>query len=119
MPISKDRLTVALSTIKKDEEWGYYSNSQFLNLQSKTSSSINKEAFPKISGFMNYILNDLHIIETIINRMAWQNDLRTINQLDEWKWMSFSECDINLFNIQIRSIFDYAAKIIQRSFRQS
>ena len=64
---------------------------------------------------MQYILNDLQIIETIINRVAWQNDLRNSNQLDEWKWKSFSECDINLFNIHIRSIFDYAAKIIQIS----
>ena len=119
MPIIKGRLTVALSTIKKDEEGRYYENSQFLNLYTKTSFSINKEALPRISAFMKYILNDLQIIETIINRMAWQNDLRNNDQLDEWKWMSFSECDINLFNIQIRSIFDYAAKIIQRSFRQS
>ena len=115
MPIIRDRLTVALSTIKKDEEWGYYNTSQFLNLHTKTNFSINKEALPKISAFMKYILNDLQIIETIINRMAWQNDLRNNDQLDEWKWMSFSECDINLFNIHIRSIFDYAAKIIQRS----
>lgn len=115
MPIIKERLTVALSTIKKDEEGRYYENSQFLNLQSKISFSINKEALPKISAFMQYILNDIQIIETIINRVAWQNDLRNSDQLDEWKWMSFSKCDINLFNINIRSIFDYAAKIIQIS----
>jgi hypothetical protein len=117
IPISKDRLTTALSTLKKDEEGGYYNTSHFLNLSIKASHSsfIDKQVLPSISAFMQYILNDLQIIETIINRMAWQNDLRTSNQLDEWKWMSFSECDINLFNIHIRSIFDYAAKIIQRS----
>ena len=47
MPINKGRLTVALSTLKKDEEWGYYNASQFLNLDTKTSFSINKETFPK------------------------------------------------------------------------
>lgn len=117
MPIRRDRLTVALSTLKKDEEWGYYNTSQFLNLsmRARLNSPIDKEVLPSISAFMQYILNDIQIIETITDRMAWQNDLRTSNQLNEWKWMSFSECDINLFNIHIRSIFDYCAKIIQRS----
>lgn len=89
MPIIKDRLTVALSSIRKDEEWGYYENSQFLNLYTKTSFSINKEALPRISAFIKYILNDLQIIETIINRMAWQNDLRNNDQLDEWNGCLF------------------------------
>jgi len=115
MTIRKDRLKLALSTIQKDEDGKYFSPSIFV--MSLTSLMINMqmgEKLPPIFSFMQYISQDVSNVETITSRLAWQRDLWSTNQLEVGKWMSYTRCDIDLFHIEVRSIFDYLAKILKR-----
>jgi hypothetical protein len=115
MPIRKDKLKVAISTIQKDEKGGYFSPSMFV--MSLTNIMLNTRAgerLPPIYSFMQYISQDVSNMETITTRLAWQRDLWSTDQLDLGKWMSYAGCDIDLFLIEARSIFDYLAKIIKR-----
>jgi len=115
MPIRKDRLKIASSTIQKDDEWGYFSSSKFV--MSLTYIMINTqmgEKFPPIYRFMQYISQDVSNMETITTRLAWERDLWSSKQLDIGRWMSYAQCDVDLFHIEIRSTFDYLAKVIKR-----
>lgn len=115
MPIRKDRLTVAISTIQKDEEGGYFSPSIFvISLTNIMLNTRMGQKLPPIYSFMQYISQDISNIETITTRLAWQRDLWSTNQLDVGKWMSYAGCDIDLFHIEVRSVFDYLAKVIKR-----
>jgi hypothetical protein len=115
MPIRKDKLKIASSTIQKDEEGGYFSPSKFV--MSLTNIMLNTrmgEKLPPIYSFIQYASQDVNNIETITTRLAWERDLWSNKQLDVGTWMSYAECDIDLFHIEIRSIFDYLAKVIKR-----
>lgn len=115
MPIRKDKLKIASSTIQKDEERGYFSPSKFV--MSLTNIMLNTrmgEKFPPIYSFMQYVSQDVNNMETITTRLAWERDLWSNKQLDVGRWMSYAGCDIDLFHIEIRSIFDYLAKVIKR-----
>lgn len=115
MPIRKDKLKVAISTIQKDEEGWYISPSMFvLSLTNVMLNTRMGEKLPPIYSFMQYISQDVGNMETITTRLAWQRDLRSTNQLDFGKWMSYAGCDIDLFHMEARSIFDYLAKITKR-----
>lgn len=115
MPIYSERLISALSTIEKDEEGRYISPSMFVKVHSHIFMNLHfGEKFPPIKSFMDYIFMDIHDVETIANRLAWEKGLWNNEQLDFGKWMSYSACDIDLFHIEMRSIFDYTAKIIRR-----
>jgi hypothetical protein len=115
MPIRKDRLKVALSTIQKDGEVGYFSPSIFvMSLTNIMLKALRGEELPPIYSFMQYISQDVNNIETITTRLAWQRDLWSTNQLEVWRWMPYAGCDIDLFHIEVRSVFDYLAKVIKR-----
>jgi hypothetical protein len=115
MPINTSRLGLALSTIKKDEEGRYFSPSWFVKTHSHIRMNlIIGENFPRISSFMDFITMDIGNVETITTRLAWEKGLSQEKQLDFGKWMKYSGCDIDLFHIEMRSIFDYIAKIINR-----
>jgi hypothetical protein len=115
MSIRKDKLKVAISTIQKDEKGVYFSPSKFVmllaNIMLRTRMN---ERLPPIYSFMQYISQDVKNMETIATRLAWQRDLWSTNQLDVGKWMSYAGCDIDLFHIEVRSVFDYLAKVIKR-----
>jgi len=113
--IRKDRLKVALSTIEKDEQGNYSSPSEFITIMSNIM--LNEHLgieLPHIHPFMQYISQDINNIETITIRLAWERDLWKTKQLNVGKWMAFAQCDIDLFQIEMRSILDYVAKIILR-----
>ena len=115
MPIRKDKLRTALSTIQKAEGEGYCCPSEFVKLLMNVN--INRKIgveLPPIGSFMQYISQDLSNIEIITNRLAWQRDLYSDNQLEVGDWMRFAACDIDLFHVELRSIFDYLEKIIQK-----
>lgn len=115
MLIRKDRLKIASSTIQKDEEGGFFSSSEFVvlftNIMFKTQTG---ETVLPIFSFMQYASQDVNNMETITTRLAWEKDLWSKEQLDVGSWMTYAACDINLFHVEIRSIFDYLAKIIRR-----
>ena len=115
MPIRKDKLKVAISTIQKDEEGGYFSPSKFVrvltNIMLRTKRG---EKLPPIYSYMQYISQDVHNMVTITTRLAWQRNLFSTSQLDIGKWMAYAGCDIDLFHIEVRSVFDYVAKVIKR-----
>ncbi len=119
MPIRKEKLKIAISTIQKGEEGGYFSSSLFIRTLMYVSLNTRMgEKFPPISSFMNYISQDIGNIETITARLEWQRDLWSNNKIDVGKWCSFTGCDIDIFHVEMRSIFDYVAKIIKRISNQ-
>jgi hypothetical protein len=114
MVIRKDQLKTVLSTIQK-VDGSYAIQNDFIRLSSNIS--LNEKLgvkLPLIGSFLNYIRQDIANIETISTRLAWQRDLWCKEQLDVGKWMSYAGCDIDLFHIEVRSIFDYLAKVIKR-----
>ena len=49
---------------------------------------------------------------TIALRLVWLKDLWIQKRLDDVVWMQFVPCDIDLFHVEFRAVFDYLAKII-------
>ena len=114
MPIDKEKLKVAISIFQKAEE-GYICPSELVKLQINVSLNIKLgEKLPLISSFLQYISQDISNIETITDRLAWERDLWSNGQIDVGAWMEYAQCDIDLFHIELRSIFDYLAKILKR-----
>ena len=114
MPIDKEKLKAALSTFQKTEE-GYICPSEFVKLWSNVRlNTLCGVKLPPIGSFLQYITVDLTNIETISSRLVWELDLVDKGKLDVWRWMRFAQCDIDVFHIEIRSIFDYLEKVIQK-----
>jgi len=114
MPIDKEKLRTALSTFQKTEE-GYKCPSEFVKLWNNVRlNSIAGVKLPSIGSFLQYITIDLTNIETISSRLVWELELVDKGALNVWQWMRFAQCDIDVFHIEIRSIFDYLGKVIQR-----
>ena len=119
MVIRKDQLKTVLSTIQK-VDGSYAIQNDFVRLSANIS--LNEKLgvkLPPIGSFLNYIHQDIANIETISTRLAWEKALWCNNQLDVGKWMIYAACDIDLFHIEVRSIFDYLAKVIKRVSDQS
>lgn len=70
----------------------------------------------KINGNLIYLLHDLQNICTVIHRLDWQKNLLDKGEIDSCLWMDYSRCDIELFYIELRSVFDYVAKIISEIY---
>jgi hypothetical protein len=114
MPIRKDHLKTVLSTVQK-VNGSYAIRNDFVRLF--MNIILNKQLgveLPSIDSFLDYIRQDIRNIETISTRLAWQRELWLKEQLDALYWMDYAKCDIDLFHIEVRSIFDYLAKIIRR-----
>lgn len=113
MPIDKEKLKVALSTFQKTEE-GYICPSELVKLWSNVHlNTIAGVKLPSINRPLQYIYQDVNNLETISSRLVWELDLSDRNELNPWNWMRFAEVDIAVFHIELRSIFDYSARIIQ------
>lgn len=65
-----------------------------------------------ISRHLKYILQDVWNIETIVHKLSWQRDMWKNNILPENMWMRFAQIDMDLFHIELRSIFDYLSKTL-------
>lgn len=111
MSIRKDFLEVALSTIHEKS----YRCCKFTNLVEDVHiNGIQGAKLPKIYAFLRFIQQDIWSIETIAFRLNWEKKLWSQEKLDVGLWMTFAKCDIDLFHVEFRSVFDYLAKIIKR-----
>jgi len=109
MEIDKQRLKAALSIIHEDKK-GYFSSGRFA---SAVSDMIDMRAqLHELDEYLKYILMDTWNLETISLRIAWQRSLWTQKQLEESLWSIYTSCDISFFHVELRSVFDYLAKII-------
>ncbi len=112
MTLDKQRLNTALSTIHSDER-GYFASGEFVDLTGDVYVKIfERRDLNKLNTYLGFIVQDLWNIETIAFRLKWQQNLLAQNQLNDAYWMSFVRCDVDLFHIEFRSIFDYIAKIV-------
>lgn len=120
MTIKKQRLYKALSTIHEDEEGCYYCG-QFVNICSDLhinfhmgmSSGNLPRCIEDLYNQFTWIDWDICRIETILLRLVWQKDLWLHEKIDDVLWIEFGSCDIDLFYVKYRAIFDHIAKIIQ------
>lgn len=111
MPINAQRLHVALSTIH--EEGALIFRSGFF--EDVLTGAM--DAFePDLQGLLHYLkcINmDLWNIESICLRLNWQKELWNRDEISVPFWLAFSKCDISLFHVEVRSIFDYLAVVIR------
>ena len=126
MALNKEWLDTALSTIHK-EGGNYFSSGQFVNLMACINSSgkrnpinfvqqdnsVSGEKLRELDSYLQFVHQDIWNLETIVLRLEYHKNLWTSEQLGDELWMQFTVCDINLFHVEFRSIFDHLAKIIR------
>jgi hypothetical protein len=112
--IDTQLLNSALSTIHEDESGRPFQSGQFDKLLVDLHVHfINEEDKYKTIFFLfEHIHRDVWNLETIIQRLAWQKELILIGSLSDEVGAQFAACDIDLFHVQYRSLFDRVAKII-------
>ena len=111
MAIDKSRLEVTLGLIHQDSH-GYYLTGCFEQLWSDVliTSRLGGKLPRGLLGFLGFISQDLWNIETVLLRLDWQRSLFDKGQLNQEFWMDFAKADIDVYHIEVRSIFDYLAK---------
>lgn len=116
--LDKDRFTIALGTIKQDESGYLFYSGGFIDLMGFLHNAylINVASGAKNDGRLfnriNSAYNGITILETLVFRLDWQKELIARGELDRSKACLFAACDIDLFYVQYRSLFDQLAKII-------
>lgn len=112
MKINKQRISKALLTIHNDDN-GFFSSGKFESLRVDVLTNIkNNEKLKEIGRYLNYIHDDIWIIDTIALRVKWQKELLSRGDIDEVLWRQFTACDVDFFHVQFRSIFDFLAHLI-------
>lgn len=130
MTIEKRQLASALTLFQKydanfdgEPEEGYEWKGTFLNtlirlsdksvLQEDTSQS----PLNALMIVFLYIKEDISNIATIALRLEWSKDLWIRKELTYRKglWPLYAATDVDLFHVEVRSIFDYVAKAINLS----
>lgn len=111
--IDSTRLSKAYSMINNDE-MGYYLSGSYVEfyLKLKTFQPKN-DSYRHISENLSYIGQDLWNIETLFLKLDWLKDLWIKGEISDNTWMTFAQTDIQLFHIEMRSIFDYLARLIR------
>ena len=112
--IDTKRLTLALATIHEDDSGRLYSSGRFVDLVGlppsiNSGSLVNLET---LTSYLHYIHQDIWNLQTIALRMDWQKQMLSEDRLDVIRASTFTACDIDLFHVQYRSLFDYIAKLI-------
>ncbi|HZS73527.1 MAG TPA: hypothetical protein VFA69_03380 [Candidatus Nitrosotalea sp.] len=111
--IDRNQLQTTLSLIKHDE-MGFFTDGKFAELSSLIQLETSKgREFNQLYRLTHYIYQDVQNLLTIISRLEWQKNLVLENKLDDGLWSYFVATDIYVFHSELRSIFDYIAKIIQ------
>lgn len=112
--INRQRLNFSLTTIHEDESGRLYSSGRFIDLTNDLRGNVDTggEEFRRLANYFRYIHQDVWNIETIAFRMEWQKGLISRGELDALWGSQFAACDIDLFHIQYRSLFDHIAKIV-------
>lgn len=112
--INKQRLKAALATIHEDESGRLYCSGRFIDLESGLHFTLatGDEPYGKLMKLLGDIHQDVWNLETIILRLDWQKGLIAKGELNDVVGSMFSACDIDLFHVQYRSLFNRIAKII-------
>jgi hypothetical protein len=112
--INKQRLNFSLTTIHEDESGRLYSSGHFIDLTNDLRDNVatGSENFRSLANYFNYVHQDVWNLETITLRMEWQKGLILRGELNDLLGAQFAACDIDLFHVQYRSLFDHLAKII-------
>ena len=109
--INKQQLKNTLSTINRDKK-GYFYSGQFVELLGDVHTNVAMGAkFWDLYSYLQFINQNIWNIETIALRLDWQKDLWTRDELEDGLWMLFAATDIDHFHVELRSIFDYLAKV--------
>lgn len=112
--INTKRLTLALATIRGDDSGQLYSSGRFVDLvglplSMNSGSLVN---FEKLTSYLHYIHQDIWNLQTIALRMNWQQHMLSEDRIEVIRASTFTACDIDLFHVQYRSLFDQVAKLI-------
>ena len=112
MRLVKEKIVSAHALIHEADDSFYHAGS-FVDLQSRIC--FGTPSNPTLSipcRVLTHITQDIWNLETLVFRLNWQKELFSGNQLDKSLWIQFAACDVDLFHVQLRSIFDYLAKLI-------
>ncbi len=66
-----------------------------------------------VNHLLRYIAQDLSNILIIINKLDWEREMWIRGYLSDTAWLYFAGSDIDMFHVELRSICDYVAEIIQ------
>ncbi len=104
----------ALSTIHEDESGRPFCSGHFDKVLVDLHVSFIQEENKYKGIFFQYEHShkDVWNLQTIIQRSAWQKWLVTSGNLPSDVVVNYLACDIDLFHVQYRSLFDRLAKII-------
>ena len=112
MKLVKEKIVSAHSLIHGADDSFYHAGS-FVDLQSRICFGAHSNRTLSIPcRLLTQVTQDLWNLETLVFRLNWQKELFSGSQLDKSLWLQFAACDIDLFHVQLRSIFDYLAKLI-------
>jgi hypothetical protein len=112
MTVDKTKLRSALSVIAQDEQ-GFFFTGQFIDLVTEAQLRFaDGSVSQQLASNLRFVRQDLWNVGAIILRLDWYKTLWNQEGFgDLWRW--FAPCDIDLFHIEVRSAFDYVAKIVR------
>ncbi len=111
--IDKEKVRLALSTVTNSGTDNIrLSDFEKLDLQI-AMSQLKLGPNGIVNHLLRYISQDLSNILIIINKLDWERDLWVKGALPNETWLYFASTDIDIFHVELRSIFDYIAEIIQ------
>ena len=112
MAIDRARLHSVLALMAEDET-GPYLQGYFIELVADILGQFAQgTASQELTDKLRFTLQDLNNVNTILVRLNWYKTLWDQEGFDNL-WRYFAACDINLFYIELRSIFDYIAQVIR------
>jgi hypothetical protein len=74
-------------------------------------NSVNNSSLMPILSNLSHIIEDLWHLETLLYRLDRQRISYSKHELDMLLWIEYATCDVDLFFVTIRSIFDYLAQV--------
>ena len=102
----------ALATISTDGTSWWWSGA-FVDLLAETSILAKSEKMhTALYGSLDSAYQDISNMLVLVQRLEWQRGLYLAGQLDDGYWYHYSVCDIDLFHVQFRSLFDHIATAI-------
>lgn len=112
--VDRQLLNIALATIHEDESGRPFCSGLFDKLLMDLHVSYIQEEDKYKNIFFQFELThkDVWTLETIIQRTAWQKWMVSSGGLNHEVGAQYAACDVNLFHVQYRSLFDRLAKII-------
>jgi hypothetical protein len=112
--VDRHLLNIALATIHEDESGRPFRSGLFdkLLVDLHVSYIQEEDKYKDIFFLFELVHRDVWTLETIIQRTAWQKWMVSSGGLSDEVGALYAACDVNLFHVQYRSLFDRLAKII-------